>query len=246
MDYPGCIMRNKCAGFLLSYVLSALAFLAIATAMYASLKTSQGNAEERERELDQMVQITGMLHAGIQACGKCPVDSRGGYIGPGVNASEGFIPGIRANSAATSVSAGLVDNNDGLGGIASMACPNLREGTGAATWPRYIWNSSQTNSSASRSVLGLQPPQLNMFDIQYRLVFDAGVSMASYAEFVFSAKSTAENPRQLYDRFAYRANASRNMTTVDFDVLAWNPVSRGFILRTTPAYSRSYLRCGQN
>lgn len=242
---PLSIAGNQ-SGFLLSYVLSALAFLAIATAMYASLKTSQGNEEERERELYQMVQVTGLLHAGLNACGKCPIDSRGGYTGTGVTASEGFMPGIRANSIATGVSAGLVGNSDGLGGIASMACPNLREGTGATSTPRYIWNNSQTNSKASSSVLGLQPPQLNMFDIQYRLLFDAGASMASYAEFIFSAKSTAENPRQLYDRFAYRANASRNMTTVDFEVGAWNTAGRQFVLKTTLAYSRSYLRCGQD
>jgi hypothetical protein len=242
---PPVIAGNQ-SGFILSYVLSALAFLAIATAMYAKLKTSQGSEQERERELDQMVQVTGMLHAGLQACGKCPVDSQGGYTGVGVNASEGFIPGIRVSAGATRVSAGLVSDSGGLGGIASMACPNLREGTGAASRPRYIWNNSQTNSSASRSVLGLQPPQLNMFNIQYRLAFGTGASMASYADFVFTAKSTAENPRQLYDRFAYLAAASRNMTTVDFNVLVWNTASRQFSLRTTPAYSRSHLRCGQD
>lgn len=242
---PQVIAGNQ-SGFLLSYVLSVLAFLAIATAMYANLKTSQGSEEERERELDQMVQVTGLLHAGLKVCGKCPIDSRGGYTG--VTASEGFIPGIRANSTATLVSAGVIGNdNSGLGGIASMACPNLREGPVGSDRPRYIWNNSETNSSATRSVLGMQPPQLNMFDIDYRLVFSAGASMASYAEFVFSAKSTAENTRQLYDRFAYRANASRNMTTVDFEVRDWNnPGNRKFVLRTTSAFSSSYLRCGQD
>ena len=218
-------------GFLMSYVLTALAFIAIATAMYANLQSSQGDFELRERELDQMVRVVTLLHSGLKACGSCGNNtSQENYV---VNAgtARGFVPGIRTSMGVAA---------DVGGSVASMACPNIKD---AADQGRYVWNNLGTGSPASRSVLGVAPPQLRMFSINYELVASAGIGRASEAKFTFAANGNAMNPKDLYERFVFRASGQR-MTTVDlvFDG-GYNTASRTFVMKTSPNYSTFHIQC---
>jgi hypothetical protein len=217
--------QTKLKGFILSYVITAMAMISIAIAMLASFQSSRGSDEIRNAELDRMMQAVVLLDAGIKSCGKCG-GSVGPYTGATGVASAGFVPAIYDGSNFLASS----------GIVASMACPNITNG-GIPASARYVWENVLTGTnSASKSVFGKRPPQLFLFDIDYSLNFASG-KVAS-ASFIFKAKNNAENTQDLYSRF--RSRKDNNFIGVDLSV---SYSSRSIVLNYTNDYITRNMKC---
>jgi len=219
--------QTKLRGFILSYVITAMAMISIAIAMLASFQSSRSSDEIRDAELDRMMQAVVLLDAGIKSCGKC-----GGSVGPytvaidAVLASDGFVPAIYNGSVFLASS----------GPVASMACPNITNG-GNPVRARYVWENAHTGTnSANKSVFGKRPPQLFLFDIDYSLTFNSG-KVAS-ASFIFNAKNNAENVQDLFRRFERRS--SSNFIGVDISVSYSN---RSIVLNYNNDYITRNMKC---
>ena len=220
------LTQTKANGFILSYVITAMAMISIAIAMLASFQSSRGRDELRDAELDRMMQAVVLLDAGIKSCGKCG-GSVGRYTGATGTASDGFVPAIY------NVSNFLTSS----GPVASMACPNITNGGSPLIRSRYVWENSLTGpGAASRSVFGKRPPQLFLFNIDYSLNFASG-KVAS-ASFIFNAKNNAENVQDLYRRFERRINS--NFIGVDLLV---SYSSRSIALNYTNDYITRNMKC---